>query len=330
MSNYTWKYIKQHPQEVKRLLGISYEQLEQLIEQVKILNQIKQESLEQHKTRIIKPGGGKPAKLSIEEQIILTIIYLRHHLTFQLLGLMFHVSESTAHNLFNYWQDLLREGLPASLLEQIKKQDENEEMLREQLQQYELIVDSEEQDRERPSEYQIQKKYYSGKQKSHTFKNQFIVLPLGQDIVDVVVGQPGPVSDISLCRERLRLFHPQQKLIGDKAYIGESQITTPNKKSKNRELTEEQKEENRSLSKQRIFVEHLIRVLKIFKASQERFRLRKDRYAEVLLTICGLVRLRKGSLFLEIIKIPDCQSTIEVIKHHSFGRDLLLACSNTS
>ncbi|GAB4533307.1 MAG: hypothetical protein Tsb0014_18580 [Pleurocapsa sp.] len=203
-------------------------------------------------------------------------------------------------------------------------------MILEQLQQYELIVDSEEQDRERPSEYQIQKKYYSGKQKSHTFKNQFIVLPSGQDIVDVVAGRPGPVSDINLCRERLRLFHPHQKLIGDKAYIGETQITTPDKKPKNGELTEEQKGQNRSLSSKRIFVEHLIRVVKIFKASQERFRLRKDRYAEILLTICGLVRLRKGSLVLEVIKAPDYESTIEVIKHHSFGRDLLLASSNTS
>ena len=287
MTNYTWKYIEQHPQEVKRLLGINYEQLEQLIEQGKILHQIKQESIEQHKTRIIKAGGGKPAKLSVEEQIILTIIYLRHHLTFQILGLLFQVSESTAHNLFNYWQSLFREGLPASLLEQIKKSQENEEVLREELQQYDLIVDSEEQDRERPSLYQTQKKYYSGKQKSHTFKNQFIVLPLGEDIVDVVVGRPGPVSDINLCRERLPLFHPQQKLMGDKAYIGEAQIITPDKKPKNGELTEKQKEQNKNLSSKRIFVEHLIRIVKIFKVSQERFRLRANRYAEVLLTICG-------------------------------------------
>lgn len=329
MSNYTWEYIKKHPQEVKRLLGISYEQLDQLIEQGKMLHQIKQDKNEKQKKRIIKAGGGKPAKLSIEEQIILTIIYLRHHLTFQVLGLLFQVSESTAHNLFNYWQSLLREGLPASLLEQVKKSQENEVEVRGQLQQYELIVDSEEQDRERPSDYETQKKYYSGKQKNHTFKNQFIVLPLGKDIVDVVVGRPGPVSDINLCRERLKLFHPQQRLTGDKAYIGEQQITTPDKKPKNGELTVLQKEQNKIISSQRIFVEHLIRVVKIFKASQERFRLRKDKYASVLLTICGLVRLRKGSLILEIVKASSSEKTIEVIKHHSFGLDLPLVTSNT-
>ena len=42
----------------------------------------------------------------------------------------------------------------------------------------------------------------------------------------------------------------------------------------------------------------------------------------VLLTICGLVRLRKGSLILEIVKAKDSEKTIEVIKHHSFGLNL--------
>jgi hypothetical protein len=61
------------------------------------------------------------------------------------------------------------------LLEQIKKNQEEEERVLEMLTDYELIVDSTEQAIERPSDYQQQKKYYSGKQKRHTFKNQFIV-----------------------------------------------------------------------------------------------------------------------------------------------------------
>jgi hypothetical protein len=57
-------------------------------------------------------------------------------------------------------------------------------------------VDSCEQQRERPREYEEQKKYYSGKKKNHTLKNQLIVLPNGGDIVDIVAGSPGPKSDI--------------------------------------------------------------------------------------------------------------------------------------
>ena len=39
MSNYTWKYIQKHPRDVKRLLGIDFEQLQALIEQGKFLHQ---------------------------------------------------------------------------------------------------------------------------------------------------------------------------------------------------------------------------------------------------------------------------------------------------
>ncbi|MEG3970557.1 transposase family protein [Microcoleus sp. T2B6] len=41
--------------------------------------------------------------------------------TFQLLGIQFGVSESTANDTFNYWLPQLRELLPCSLLEQVKK-----------------------------------------------------------------------------------------------------------------------------------------------------------------------------------------------------------------
>lgn len=95
-----------------------------------------------------------------------------------------------------------------------------------------------------------------------------------------------------MSRERLQLFHPQQQLIGDKAYVGETLIKTPEQKPKQKELTTEQKAKNQNLSSLRIFVEHLIRVLKIWRVGQERFRLRKEKYDSVLLTICSLVRLR--------------------------------------
>ncbi|WP_293103076.1 transposase family protein [Moorena sp. SIOASIH] len=90
------------------------------------------------------------------------------------------------------------------------------------------------------------------------------------------------MSDIKICRKTLSKFNAQQTFSGDKAYIGETQITTPYKKPKNGELTESQKQENKALSSDRIFIENLIRVVKILKRSQERFRLRKTRYQSVL------------------------------------------------
>ncbi|MGB7442849.1 MAG: transposase family protein [Coleofasciculaceae cyanobacterium] len=174
--SYTWEYLQRNHKQAKRLVGISYEQLIQLMEQAKLLHEQKLSERERNKTRLISAGGGKKSQLVLEEQIILTLIYLRHHLSFQILGLLFQVSESTAHNIFNYWQGLLRESLPASLLEQVKKYQEESETIIEMLAEYELIVDSAEQSRSRPSDYQEQKTFYSGKKKNHTFKNQLTSL----------------------------------------------------------------------------------------------------------------------------------------------------------
>lgn len=293
------EYIEQNRQESKRLIGLEYEQLQQLIEQAQLLHRNKQLEIDKTKVRIIKGGGGRKAKLSINEQIILTLVYLHHLPTFQMLGIQFGVSESTANDIFHYWSELLRELLPASLLEQVKKNVNEYEWVQEVLADFELIVDSCEQPRQRPSEYEEQQKFYSGKKKNHTLKNQFIVTPNGQEIVDVTVGEPGRTSDINIWREGQSKLGYSQKFQGDKAYIGEPQIETPHKKRKHQQLSSEAQEQNREKARQRIFVEHVIRLVKIFRVAQERFRLRIENYQKVILTICGLVRLRIGALCLK-------------------------------
>ena len=247
-------YIVKNPQQTKRLLGIDYEQLQELITSAELQHNKKQESIEKKKTRIIKKGGGRKHQLDVSEQILLTLVYLRHSPSFQLLGWQFGVSESTANEVFHYWQKIWRDLVPSSLLEQVKKSGLDWELVREVLPEFQLIVDSSEQARERPEEYEQQQKFYSGKKKNHTLKNQFIVLPRGKDIVDVLPGEPGPSSDINLFRSRLEEFAESQKFSGDKAYKGESQITTPHKRPKNGKLTPAQKQENLELSQSRIGV----------------------------------------------------------------------------
>ena len=92
-----------------------------------------------------------------------------------------------------------------------KKKDSDLDLVKELLTQYELTVDSTEQPIERPGTYEEQKKFFSGKKKNHTLKNQFIVLPLGEDLVDITVGDPGPTRDINQFRESLPKFAPNQK-----------------------------------------------------------------------------------------------------------------------
>jgi len=120
MSNIS-EYIQNNPHESQRLLGLKYEQLQQLLEKAIELHSQKQQLVESKKIRIILGGGGRKPKLSPSEQIILTLTYLRQLTTFQLLGIQFGVSETTANDIFNYWLPILGELLPPSLLEQVKK-----------------------------------------------------------------------------------------------------------------------------------------------------------------------------------------------------------------
>lgn len=156
-----------------------------------------------------------------------------------------------------------------------------------------LLVDSWEQPIPRPSDDEEQNQHYSGKQKGHTRKTQVITLPQGTDLVDVVIGEPGPRSDSKLLEQTQAELPDSLSFIGDKAYIGRHNTTTPHKNPPKGELTQAQKDFNRSLSQQRVYVEHMIRVVKIFRVAKEVFRMRSVMYELVIACVCGfLVRLR--------------------------------------
>jgi hypothetical protein len=294
------EYIENHPERTKQIIGINYEQWSVLVEVAKVEEEKLRLAREQQKIRINKKGGGRPKILNREEEICLCIFYLRHLPTFEILGLQFNVSKTEANDTFNYWIKILRKIIPSSLMEEARKDREELAMVKEMLAEHELIVDSWEQPRERPEDNQVQKEYYSGKKKQHTFKGQVITLPSGKDLVDVEVGKQGKASDINMFREQQKKFNVEQKFTGDKGYQGGVNIKIPQKKPRGKELTALQKDANKEISSERIYVEHVIRLIKIFRAAKERFRMKGNKYEEVILTICGLVRLRLGTLILAV------------------------------
>ena len=84
-----------------------------LTSHVKILK----EQEKKRKKRVNRPGGGRPKKLSIAEGLCLCLFYLRQSVVFEVLGLNFGVSRTTANDTFHYWLDILEVLLPASLYE---------------------------------------------------------------------------------------------------------------------------------------------------------------------------------------------------------------------
>lgn len=289
-----YQYITQHPKRTIAILGITFEHFNELAQQAINQDLENQARHEEQTQRVNKKGAGSPKSLRPIEEICLTLFYLRQPCTFEVLGMHFGVSKTTANDRFHYWLKIIRDLLPSSLVEQTPDPSSFTALQR-QLKEQELIVDSFEQERSRPLDNQEQADYFSGKKARHTFKNQVISLPEGGDIVDVVSGERGPEADINVMRKQLPTFDEEQPFLGDKAYVGEEQILTPKKKPRGGKLTSEQKEQNRVLSKRRIYIEHVIRRLRIFGILQGKFRLRSGCYQLVMLTVCGLTRLRMGT-----------------------------------
>ncbi len=167
------EHIRQRPKLARQLIGLSLPELEKLIQQAIgeasarsaiALDKQRKKEAEVYKIRVNKKGAGRGKNLSAEEEICLTLFYLRQMPIFEVLGMMFDVSRTTSNDIFHYWLPILRDLLPCSLLEEWKKLTQDDEFVQKLLTSYELLVDSAEQPRERPKNYQEQKKFFNAKE----------------------------------------------------------------------------------------------------------------------------------------------------------------------
>lgn len=289
-----YEYIEQHPDRASAIIGLNYEIWQALVKQLESSQAKSTTATTAEGAQHRQKAGGRPCRLTLPARLCLCLTYLLHPLNFELLGILFGVSKTAANDIFHDGISQLRALLPASQMEEVDRGQRCELELLADLAKLELLVDTTEQERQRPVANEEQKSCYSGKQKRHTFKSQVISLPKGEDIIDVVAGERGPHSDINLWRSRQHRFAEGQPFLGDKGYVGEAQIRTPKKKPRGGRLDPREEAQNRMLSGERIYIEHLIRRLKIFQVLAGKFRLNSERYERVMLVVCSLVRLRLG------------------------------------
>jgi DDE superfamily endonuclease/Helix-turn-helix of DDE superfamily endonuclease len=286
-----------NPQRSKRMFGLGGIALWELWQ--RICDEAKTEALKQaqRSDRKRRTGGGRPYAADVLCRLLVSLIYLRQHWTMDAIAQSIDCAESTVHNYIHEMLPYIRTQLPASLLEQWQQDCPSVERVEletwlTEIPEGWMLVDTWEQPIPRPEDDKVQEDYYSGKKAQHTRKNQLITLPKGIDLVDVVIGEKGPRSDSKLLEQTQAGLPEDIKFIGDKAYVGRANTKTPKKKPPKGTLTLEQKASNRQISQKRVFVEHVIRVVKIFRVAKEVFRMRNKMYEEVIGCVCGLVRLR--------------------------------------
>ena len=92
----------------------------------------------------------------------------------------------------------------------------------------------------------------------------------------------GSTHDFRLFKESKTVLADQVLCLADAGYQGLTDLhansQTPKKKSKHHPLTPEQKATNRKLARQRIYVEHVIGKVKVFRILSERYRNRRKRF----------------------------------------------------
>lgn len=105
----------------------------------------------------------------------------------------------------------------------------------------------------------------------------------------------GSQHDFQLLKNSHFTVSEQTCILADSGYQGlaalYSNSQTPAKKSKLHPLSQEQKASNRALSRKRIFVENIIRRLKIFRILSERYRNRRKRFGlrfNLIAAICNM------------------------------------------
>ncbi len=219
-----------------------------------------------------KKKSGRPPKLRIEDQILLTLQYLREYRTYYHIGTDWKISESNTYRIVLKIENILIQSGKFSLPGKKKLLDTS---LDEDL----ILMDVMESPIERPKKHQ--KKFYSGKQRQHTLKNQVVFGQKSNQII-CLAHSKGKTHDFKLFKNSRTKFHKYLKVIADKGYQGIAKLhnlsQTPIKKSQNKKLTKKQKKYNRELNRLRIAVEHVNRRLKIFKILSYPYRNRHRRF----------------------------------------------------
>lgn len=151
-----------------------------------------------------------------------------------------------------------------------------------------LLHDGTEREIPRPADRDLQKERYSGKKKRHTVKNA-VIITLSCLVVFVSHTVSGKTHDKKMA-DTMYSFPVPCTLYQDSGYQGYEpegvEIIQPIKRTKGKELSQQDKEHNRKVSSVRVRIEHAIGSAKFMRIVKEECRLRANNFVEKILATC--------------------------------------------
>jgi hypothetical protein len=270
-------YVKlsRHSMIFRRLTGLEVRTFNKIVDTLKP----EWEKIEHKK----KCHGRRCHIQTLEDKILCLVLYYRTYVSHVMLGYLFNVHDANICRLFKKIEPLFAGCIT------IKK---DRSLTPEKV--LEVIADVLEQPTQRPK--RKQRRYYSGKKKSHTLKAEIIIDASGK-IMSVSQSHKGRIHDFKI-RKGERLLSPCSIKYADSGYQGwqklQSNVVIPFKKSKKKPLNAEQKQHNKNLASFRIRVEHKIREIKVFKIMSDRYRNFQKKHGMRLNIVAGMVNLKHG------------------------------------
>jgi hypothetical protein len=256
-----------------------------------------------HQPRVHAPGAGQPYRHDARTRLLMALVWLRVYPTYEALGFFFGLHKRNAQLNVRAALEALDalDDFPFDRPGPDRKKLRSAAEVMTTFPSVRLVIDSKEQRVQRPTGYEAQKPYYSGKKKAHTVKVQVAVDPRGR-IEAVSASVPGGANhDLPLlCGSGLlEKLAAGEAVMVDKGYVGVGKYypdvpaVIPFKASRDHPLTEEQKAYNRSVATYRIVVEHTNAQLNRFTVLRQVFRGQKrERHSEVVRVVAKLVNRR--------------------------------------
>ncbi|HEX8962283.1 MAG TPA: transposase family protein [Rhodocyclaceae bacterium] len=288
-----------HPTIFVTMTGLHRNEFDALADEILPLHAQAQRKRLQRPQRKRAMGAGHPFELAPIDQLLLTLVWLRHYPINAVLGYLFEVSESTARRAVLSMLPLLEQSGRDSLRmpEPNKRQRRSLDTLLTELPALLVIVDSFEQRVQRPPARSAADRYYSGKKKQHTLKSQVTVNHATGEICDVSASVEGPTADMTLLKQSdvLARLPPAVGVLGDLAYVGTDKLHparlgfTPRRKPRGQPRPAADVAYNTAFSKQRIVVEHAIGRLRRYEALDQTDRHHRRHHAERVMAVAGLV-----------------------------------------
>lgn len=286
--------------------GLTVEEFDRLVALIRtdwILQ--RHERLEQHNPeRKRKEGAGRKYALeTLEDQLLLTLIWSRLYLVYLVLEYLFGIDESTASRTIKRIQPLLTDRfiLPERLpTKKIRTIEELKKFLPPDIDLDDILVDGTEQAIPRPEKKRKRTAHHSGKKKRFTIKTQIAATRNGV-IIHVSKPIPGRTHDYKLFKASIlpKIVPKASRLYGDSGYQGIQKdfpdllSHIPFKRTcSHTELTHSEKIRNTKQRRIRVRVEHTLSRLKKYRALADTYRHSLQNYENTFRFIANVVNFR--------------------------------------